>query len=406
MSDSATTEIAVSTEFEVVVEQSLRCGHPPRIMLVMSGYERVILGVLAAYGALAVVLLVGCHRSISGAYLASDKSAVVWLQVVRTPDNHLTGQIAATALKPNGSIEQNSASVIGVVDGENVTIQGSRFFGLESFVLSGTLNGNVLTLTGAQSVPLSFTRSTPAEFQAKVAELNARSQTISQAKAAAQTQLRTLEAQRKYVAEIDLLVGRMQQFDSQADVHLGRFPAAEKGYEGITAKVAAYVARERQLAGNPNGAAARGQLSVAANQASIQTEQMHNQGESLLSSLKMDVKPMADESATLAQQCRALSQNTGSLTRAEVQNVNAACVRLESAVTPSGRNSVPCQPVSLTLSRSTSGNGTRNRGLSRNPRGWINGLGDVTPTDLLKMRFSDGSECLTCTHVQSRGAIT
>jgi hypothetical protein len=281
-----------------------------------------------------VALIAGCHRNISGSYLASDNSDVIWLQVVRTPDNHLTGQLAANVLKPDGTIEQNSISITGAVDGENVTIQGSRFFGLESFVLSGTLNGNALTLTGAQSVPLTFTRSTPAEFQAKVAALNARSQSIIQAKAVAQAQQRTFQAQADFVSQIGQLARRMAQFDSEADVHLGRFPGAEKGYEGITARVGAYVARERQLAGNPNAAVARGQLSVAANQASIQTEQMHNQGDALQSALETNVKPMSDQGAAFERQCHAVSQNSGNLTPEEVQNVNAACGRLESAVTP------------------------------------------------------------------------
>jgi hypothetical protein len=289
---------------------------------------------MSTYAAVAMALTVGCHSNISGSYLASDDSAVIWLQVVRTPDNHLTGQLAANVLKPDGTIEQNSALVTGAVDGENVTIQGSRFFGLESFVLSGTLNGNVLTLTGAQSVPLTFARSTSAEFQAKVADLNVRSKSIVQAKAAAQTQLRTLEAERQFVAEVDRLIGRMQEFDSQADVHLGRFPGAEKAYEGITTKMGAYVERERQLAGNPNAAVARGQLSVAANQAAIQTEQMHNQGEVLQSALETNVKPISDQGVAFEQQCHAVSQNRGNLTPEEVQNVNAACDRLERAVTP------------------------------------------------------------------------
>ena len=306
----------------------------PHIMFVMSRCKRFLSGVLPACGAFAVVLMAGCHSNISGSYLASDNSAVVWLQVVRTPDSHLTGQIATNVLKPDGTIEQNSVSITGAVDGENVTIQGSRFFGLESFVLSGTLSGKVLTLTGAQSIPLTFTRSTPAEFQAKVAALNARSQSITQAKAVAQAQQRTFQAQANFVSQVDQLIRRMAKFDSQADVHLGRFPGAEKGYEGITARVGECVARERRLAGNPNAEVARGQLSVAANQASIRTDQMHYQGESLQSSLETNVKPMADQATAFEQQCRAVSQNSGHLTPAEVQNVNAACGRLDSAVGP------------------------------------------------------------------------
>lgn len=191
-----------------------------------------------------------------------------------------------------------------------------------------------MTLTGAQSIPLIFTRSTPAELQAKVTALSARSQSIIQAKAVAQSQQRTLQAQANFVAQIDQLIRRMTQFDSDADVHLGRFYGAEKAYEGITERVAGYVARERQLAGNPNAAVARAQLSVAANQASIQTDQMHYQGESLQSSLETNVKPMSDQATAFEQQCRAVSQHSGNLTLAEVQNVNGACDRLGSAVTP------------------------------------------------------------------------
>jgi hypothetical protein len=61
---------------------------------------------------------------------------------------------------------------------------------------------------------------------------------------------------------------------------------------------------------------------------------MHNQGEALQSSLETEVKPMVDESMTLEQQCRTLAQRTGSLTPQEIENVNAACNRLESAVGP------------------------------------------------------------------------
>ena len=305
-----------------------------RIMSVMQGCKKLLSGVLTSSCAFAVVLMAGCQRNVSGSYLASDNSAVVWLQVVRTPDSHLTGQLAVNVLRPDGIIEQNSVSITGAIDGENVTIQGSRFFGLESFVLSGSLSGNVLKLTGAQSVPLTFTRSTPAEFQAKVAALNARSQSIIQAKSVAKAQQRTFQAQANFVSQVDQLIRRMARFESQADVHLGRLPGAEKGYQGITARVGAYVARERQLAGNPNERVARAQLSVAANQASIQAVRMHNQGEALQSSLEADVKPMADESVSLEQRCSTIERSTDSLTPREIENVKAACSRLESALSP------------------------------------------------------------------------
>lgn len=257
-----------------------------------------------------------------------------WLQLVRTPDNHLTGQLAEFILKPDGTIEQNSTAVTGAVDDENVSVSGSSFLGLQSFTLAGTLSGDTLTLTGVQSIPIAFRRSTPADYQAEVAELNARSQSILHAKAVAQAQQRTFRAQADFVAQVDQLIGRMARFDSEADIHLARFPGAEKSYSTITAKTEAYVARERQLAGNPNRSVMRGQLSVAATQASLLTEQLHNQGVSLESALEGNIKPLADQASAFEGQCHAVSLNSSNLTPAEIQNVNAACDRLTSAEVP------------------------------------------------------------------------
>lgn len=288
----------------------------------------------ALCGASALLTLTGCQRNISGSYMARDQSVVVWLQLVRTPDNHLTGQLAATTIKPDGSIERDSSSLTGAVDGSNVTLSGSGFLGLQSFTLAGTFDGNTLTLTGGQPGAMTFKRSTIAAYQEQLADLNASAQQVVKGKADAEARQRTFQSQRSFVAGVDSLIQRMEQFDSAADVHLGRFPNAERGYAAVTAKVTEYVARERRLAGNPNASVARGQLSVAANQAAIMTEQMHNQTVSLESSMEGTIKPLADQATAFEQQCRAVASNTGNLTPNEVQNVHAACDRLAGADGP------------------------------------------------------------------------
>lgn len=288
--------------------------------------------VMSFCGLTAAILLAGCQRNISGAWLASDQSSVVWLQVVRTPDNHLTGQLASSVLKPDGSIERDSVQVTGAVDGENVTLSANRFLGLETVTLAGTLHGNTLTLTGGQSIPVTFKRSSLSDYQAQETALNARSQSIAHAKAVAQKQQRVFQAQANFVAQTDALIDKMTRFDSAADVHLGRFPGAEKGYEAITARIEAIVARERQLARNPNASVARGQLSVAASQVSLQTDQMHNQGELLESSLEGNIKPLADQAAAFEKECGAVAANSRNVTPAEAQNITSACSRLSSAI--------------------------------------------------------------------------
>jgi len=286
--------------------------------------------VLPLCGAAAATVLSGCQRDISGGYLAKDQNTVCWLQLVRTPDDHLTGQLAASVLKPDGSVEQNSISITGAVNGENVSLTGSRFLGLESVMLSGTLRGDVLALTGTQAIttqaiPATFARSSMTAYQQQVSALNARAQAVIKANAAArakaeadreaaqseeeaqraafQARMQVVDAVGNLVRAIDQTTAKMGQFDSEADVHLGRFPNAEKTYEGITAKMAQYVDRERQLAGNPNASVARSQLVVAANQASLLTDQLHNQVVPLGWSLQNNVKPIADELSLLEQQC-------------------------------------------------------------------------------------------------------
>jgi hypothetical protein len=147
---------------------------------------------------------------------------------------------------------------------------------------------------------------------------------------------RTFQAQRNFVAGIDQLVSKMQRFDSEADVHLGRFPNAEKNYEAITAKIAEYVARERQLAGNPDRAVDRSQLEVAATQVSFTTDQMHYDAQSLQSSLDMNIAPLASEEATMEQGCHENGPVSSDLASAEIDARRVACSRLLSA-TPSFR---------------------------------------------------------------------
>lgn len=333
--------------------------------------RRLVSWVDALYAVVAAVtLLTGCQSDISGAYLASDQNAVCWLQLVRTPDNHLTGQLAASIMKSDGSVEQASISVTGAVDGENVSLTGSRFLGLESVMLGGTLRGNVLNLNGtqgisSQAIPSTFVRSSVTAYQQQVSALNARAQAVIRANAAAkakadadrqaaqlkaeevrvaaqseedaqraafQAKMQAVDAVGNLVNAIDQTTAKMKQFDAEADVHLGRFPNAEKTYQGITAKMTQYVDREQQLAGNPNASVARSQLVVAANQASLMTDQVHDQIVPLGWSLQNNVKPIADELTFLEQRCSqpAPAPSDDALARTR----SAACSRLSDAATP------------------------------------------------------------------------
>lgn len=308
---------------------------------------------IAIGGIAALMLLGGCRRDVSGSYLADDKQAVCWLQVVRTPDDHVTGQIIFSTLKPDGQIEHESVSLTGAVNGENITLTGGGFLGMSSASLSGTFNRDSITLAGAPVPPFILKRATLAEYQAHIEDQNTRSRAIIAEKAEAdarrkseeaeaearqaaeeteaEARQRASQAQETFIAQVDRLIGRMQRFDAEADVSLGRFPNIERGYEGITAKVNEYVTRERQLAGSPNRGVDRSQLYVAANQVSLNTDQVHAQGQSSQSSLETNIAPLLNEETALEQECRPNGPVPADLTPAAMEAIQSACGRLTNA---------------------------------------------------------------------------
>lgn len=301
----------------------------------MAGMGHISIWRAATLCSVMLCLLTGCRSNISGSYMASDQSTVCWLQLVRTPDNRLSGQITYATVTKDGQIQRNSVAVTGAVDGDNVTISGSKFLGFDTFTFSGVQHGNYLTLTGAEATPMTLRRATLAEYQSQEAALQAQSQKIIAAKLDEGERAKAFQHQRDFVAEVSALIGKMDTFERAADVHLGRFPNAERAYGAITDRMKTLVARQRQLAGNENAGVARGQLSVAVTQTSLQTDQLHNQGESLQSALEGNIQPLVNESANLEQQCGAATSGAPTpFTPEELQNVRNVCDRLNAAVGP------------------------------------------------------------------------
>src|SRR5580704_1654640 len=195
---------------------------------------------------IAVFLLNGCQREISGKYLAKFTNGICWLQLVKTPDNHLTGQLETLILRADGEVERSDVSVTGAVNGRDFTISASAF-GLQVLALSGTLAGNQLTLTGGQPSPLLLERSDLNEYERETNALNVTAKQILVEKHAVAARQRAAQAQKDFISGIDTIVARMREFASEADSHLSKFPGAEDRYHAITVKMTEYVNRERQL---------------------------------------------------------------------------------------------------------------------------------------------------------------
>ena len=279
---------------------------------------------------IAMALLLGaCQRDISGKYIAKDPNGIFWLELVRTPDNHLTGQIETAYLSSSdGKIDRKAVPVTGAVNGTNVSITASTW-GVSTLSLAGSLDHNKLTLTGFRTGPVVLMQSDLGEYERESNNLNSRAQQIISANLAASARAKAerergesekaqIEATRRandaraeiarqgqnFAAQVERLVTGMKQYDAQTDRLLDRFSTAETQYRTITGKINAYVERERQLAANTNASVARGQLDVNANQASIATEQLHNSALSLQSSVQSNVQSLISQVVGCQQTCK------------------------------------------------------------------------------------------------------
>jgi hypothetical protein len=133
----------------------------------------------------------------------------------------------------------------------------------------------------------------------------------------------------EFVSEVNRDIDKMQQFNREARQHLSRFPAGERRFHDITAKMEEYLAGQRRLAGTPNATVVRSQLSVAMNQVSTAAEQLHNDVKSLGISFRSNATPVFGQVTGLKQACRESGQpGTG---HDVPPTVRAACVRLMEA---------------------------------------------------------------------------
>lgn len=263
-----------------------------------------------------LTLMTACHRGASGTYMAKFPNGVDWLQLVKTPDNHLTGQFVELRLQADGKVDQKNGTFSGAIDGETMILSIGGIFGMQGGTLSGNLSGNKLTLTGPQTPPEVLNRANFDEYQGEVRTLNAKSQRILAAK-----------VQQNFISGIDQAVSRMQNLGAEATTSLSQIPSAEERYKAVTARMNELVNRERRLSGNPNADVARSQLDVAVSQVSLATEQLHSKAQSLKSSLSTTVQALASEVGGFQQGCR-VAVPPGDLTPELINERTVACQHL------------------------------------------------------------------------------
>src|SRR5260221_10500281 len=75
----------------------------------------------------ALMILIGSTSSswssASGTYVGKYDNAAIMLQLVETPDHHVTGQLTSFFVDANGTITDGNSSVTGAIDGQAIAFQ-------------------------------------------------------------------------------------------------------------------------------------------------------------------------------------------------------------------------------------------------------------------------------------------
>lgn len=220
---------------------------------------------------LAVFLGISCPAkaaSISGTYVGTGADIAVQLQLVEATGGQLSGRYEQRKMVGGNRLERLNASVTGTSDGQTIVLQVRPTEVLAgTYVLSGTVSGSALRLEGGgygQAFHLNLTKGSEEDFKTQVANLSA---SVNRILATA-----NLEAE---LAKSEKTLDAMSNFSKNPKPEPSMFVPYEQRYRSITQQMQAALGRQRSIPRfiqTPQ----RGQIDTAINQASIQTDQIHD----------------------------------------------------------------------------------------------------------------------------------
>lgn len=264
---------------------------------------------------------------LSGTYVAKVLNAAVLLQVVESSDHHLTGRYEQVVLQPNGTLSDTNAGVSGAADAGTVvlTIKPNELLA-PGMAASGTVEGNVLHLSGGGGMDLYLIRSDEAAFRAQVAQLSQRGQRVIAAKNEAEVEKREADSLHRQVDFVNSLVKRMWAFDAKASESLPKFRPIEQRYSYITQRMQAALQRERSIFGDYRAQVARSQIYVAIDQAAISANSLHIQVDSSRQTFDFTSKQLLNDTQTAEQYCQGMQTAPAADSVASARDsLHAAC---------------------------------------------------------------------------------
>lgn len=217
----------------------------------------------------------GCGKpDASGVYVAFDGQKVILIQLVQTSDGKLTGRVQETAVTPDGAVKEQSANADGSISGNELLLRPESIWsgGMQA---SGMVTGSELKLTG-ENFTLTAERSSLAKYQEAVVRLRSNAaidrQRIADARAAQaadETRAKGIQDLLKQKAVLIDASNRLGFFATTLKTAIDRSPNFGQQAAANTARVAKMLRTAPTLS-----LLDRGQLSVAADQIAVNTDQI------------------------------------------------------------------------------------------------------------------------------------
>lgn len=293
--------------------------------------SRLITAVAATVGL--CLVLTACSRNASGEYVGNSTTSVVRLQLVETPDKHLSGQMDVAILKPDGTIVSETLKIAGTTDGNKLSLTASAPpvpLG-PVFNLSGTIGWNSLDVTASGGNGLLKTVTLKPgnvdEYNTALSALQKKSASIRVARAEAQRREEQKKAEAQAYREklnrevkevqdkhalarrIQLLCDRMERFDKAASATLQRFPTIEAKYRTITSKVQKFFEHDQMLAGDSNASYTRSEIRYQMGNGLYATGQLHFEVQSLQSDFNNRIASEMKAVRTVKADCDSLAKD-------------------------------------------------------------------------------------------------
>ena len=280
----------------------------------------------------------GCwDRDISGVYVVGNSRNAYFLQIVEGYDGHLQGRFDFLEMSADGRLQHYAGAMDGAYRNNNIVLNLHVLPVLVTFTMSGTTDAQGLHLNSSgekQNFSAYFVRSSQEAFQTISQQVHLTSAQVIAKQARDAEEQKTgateVESEREALRQANNLASAIfdlvrteQDVMAETDSDARMFDAVKGRYHSLTTGMQNALQRQYSIFGGGQALAARSQISVAINQASIATNQVHIQADLRAQAFYRKVSPLVKMSLNAQARC------AGNVTHS---NVLEACVKFRESI--------------------------------------------------------------------------